>query len=106
MQANVPADRRRLVAHLVPNPYDNALSKRTFEDQMRHYRQCCRATVQELAYMEFGIDYDEEEALFYMQSLCGLPLEPVASPLTEVLDSLRTELLEAPLTELLKTIDH
>jgi hypothetical protein len=93
MQYNIATERLRLIAHLVPNPYDNSISKRTFEWHCTHYRICGRATVQELAFLEFGIDYDEEQALFYMESLCSLPLEPVAS--TEFLRALSTEFLEA-----------
>jgi hypothetical protein len=69
MQAKVPADRLLLVAHHCPNPNDTAISKRTWEIQCGGYRQRCRVTIQALAYLEFGIAYGEEEALYYLESL-------------------------------------
>jgi hypothetical protein len=86
MQANVPADRLRLVAHHCPNPYDTAISKRDWEIQCRDYRQRCRVTLLALAYLEFGIAYEEEEALFYLESLCCL--HPPAEIATSFLESL------------------
>ena len=55
MQANIPADRLRLVARHCPNPYDTAISKRDWEIQCQDYRQRCRVTLPALAYLEFGI---------------------------------------------------
>jgi hypothetical protein len=87
MQANVPADRLRLVAHHCPNPNDTAMSKRTWEIQCSDYRQRCRVTMPELAYMEFGIAYGDEEAMYYLESLCCLhrPAE-IAPSFLESLD--------------------
>ena len=69
MTANVPLAHLRLITHLAPCPYDISLSKRTYERQVAYYSLCCRATVVELAFMEFGIHYNEEEAQYYMELL-------------------------------------
>jgi hypothetical protein len=86
MQANVPADRLLLVARHCPNPYDNAIAKREWEMQCRDYRQRCRVSLQALAFLEFGIAYNDEEALFYLESLCCLHRPPAIAP--SFLDSL------------------
>ena len=71
MQANVTAERLLLVAHHCPNAF-GATSKRSWEIQCNAYRQRCRVSVQALAFLEFGIAYeDDEEALFYLESLCS-----------------------------------
>jgi hypothetical protein len=70
MKMFVPADRLRLVERHCPNPYDLSLSKRTWETQCNEYRQRCRVSLPALAFLEFGIAYEEEPALFYLESLC------------------------------------
>eukprot|EP00972_Heterocapsa_arctica_P068740 10158672-Heterocapsa_arctica.AAC.1 len=62
MQANVPANRLRLVARHCPNPYNIAISKRDWEIQCGDYRQRCRVILPAVTYLEFGIAYEEEEA--------------------------------------------
>jgi hypothetical protein len=69
MHANIPAERLRLVARHCPNPYDTAITKRDWEIQCSAYRQRCKITLPALAFLEFGIAYEEEEALFYLESL-------------------------------------
>ena len=70
MKMFVPADRLLLVERHCPNPYDTELSKRTWEKQCGAYRQRCRLSLPALAFLEFGIAYEEEPALFYLESLC------------------------------------
>lgn len=81
MQANVTADRLLLVARHCPNPYDTTITKRDWESQCRAYRQRCRISVPALAFLEFGIAYDDEdEALFYLESLCSMENNAAIAP--------------------------
>ncbi len=80
MQANVPRDRLLLVARHCPNPYDTAISKRDWEIQCNAYRQRCRITLPALAFLEFGIAYEEDAALFYLESLCSMENNAAIAP--------------------------